>query len=212
MKGVTPVMLVLLLFLLVAPGVSATTWKVPENFPTIGEAIAGASDGDVIIVWPSPSPDGDYDEQNLDLGVKELVIKSRLGAGRTIIDCTPEYGVPGRGFIIAGGQSRATIIEGFTIREAGAPAGENGAGFKLDNVSPQIRDCRVEDCVAPNDLDPPERYTRGGGLYAYGGAPLVKGCEFYHCEADGGGGMAFEYAIPEIVDNDIHGCVSYAMS
>ena len=202
MSRITRIFLVLCFLLFAVPGALATTYHVPIDFDTIGEAIAAAASGDTIHVWPSDSPDGDYDEYNLDLETKELTIQSEQGAGSTIIDC----GQNGRGFIIDGGQTRATMIKGFTISYARSPAGENGAGFYLYNVSPQIKECVITGCEAPNSTTK----TRGGGLYASGGEPLVQGCEFDECKADGGGGMAFDSGIPDLIENEVHDCEAWA--
>lgn len=68
------------LMLVAAPAAAAgTTIRVPEDYPTISEAIEAASDGDEILVGP-----GTYDEWADDIG-KELTLRSSHGPGVTTL-------------------------------------------------------------------------------------------------------------------------------
>ena len=63
---------------------SSVAWTadyfVPDNFATIQAAINASSSGDTITVRP-----GTYNER-LDIGGRNIVLKSELGAAATIID------------------------------------------------------------------------------------------------------------------------------
>ncbi|MHC4615163.1 MAG: hypothetical protein ACYTAU_16500, partial [Planctomycetota bacterium] len=86
------------------------TIHVPGDQPSIGAAIAVAQRGDRIIV-----ADGVYtgpDNRDMSFSGKDIVVRSANGPDNCIIDCQFQ----GRAFELLDGETRAAVIEGFTIR------------------------------------------------------------------------------------------------
>ncbi len=166
--------------------VAADTLSVPADFPTIQAAVNAAVTGDTVVVadgtWAGP---GNRDVHLL--GV-DIVIRSENGPERCIIDCEGTTEQPYRGFLIQSGESRATEIQGFTIRRGATLPGAiddqfNGGGIRILGSSPTIRNCVFEDNLSG---------CWGGALYAaHGGAPLVTGCIFRNNYSDDDGGGIF---------------------
>ena len=94
--------------------VHAATLRVPTlEYPHIAGAIEAAASGDTVVVAA-----GTYsgpNNRNLGFESKELVVRSEAGPEVTIIDVQGSAANPGRGFLIDGGQTEATVVEGFSI-------------------------------------------------------------------------------------------------
>jgi hypothetical protein len=130
---------------------------VPSQFPSIQAAIDNARTGSTIIVSP-----GTYNE-NLDLGGRDLVLRSSHGAAVTTIDGR----ALGPVITVGPGQGNQTIIEGFTLTDgAGLFVGSEmrGGGICCNAASPTIR----------NNVLLDNRAGFGGGLYCRDGSPLVE--------------------------------------
>ena len=154
-----------------APALAAVTHHVcPDgsgDFPTIQAAIDSSASGDTIELCDGTfTSAGNWD---VNLGSKELVIRSEHGYGSTTVSCgtwiAPE---PHRGFIIEGGQSAATVLEGITI-EGCSYQGDGGA-IRCIGASPTIRSVRIRNNSAT--------VCRGLGIFIESGAPLIEGCVF----------------------------------
>ncbi len=100
--------LLALFCLLSASSVCATTWKVPDEVPTIAAGLDSAVAGDTVLVGP-----GTYAESHLTLR-GPIVLKSAMGPSTTRIipsRSSPSPGVPGiRAY---GGEINGFWIEGF---------------------------------------------------------------------------------------------------
>ncbi len=105
----------------------AATINVPSDFATVQTALDNAADGDTVLVAA-----GFYSE-NLILPDGVDVILKGSGAASTTIDGSAAGSV----ITISGGQSRATVVEGFTIQNGSASDG-GGIMITLDS-SPTIR-------------------------------------------------------------------------
>ncbi len=157
-----PTRLILVVGLL-GPWASAqSTLLVPEQYASIPSAVQAASDGDTISVAP-----GTYAGTIQFLG-KRVLLQSRAGHSVTALT-----GGGGRVLEFVAGETRDTIVDGFTIRDGGTRS--SGGGILIQNASPTIRNCHVRDNSA---------WLDAGGLYSTGGAPLIQNCVFSNNTVD----------------------------
>ncbi len=174
--------------ILVAACVAATTAgtaaviHVPDDYPTIQEAVDVAAEGDTVLVGPGVH--GGSGNRNIDFGGVNMVLRSEEGPEATTIDC----GGFGRGFHFHSGESLSSVIEGFRIAHGSALYGgglwceagsavtirdcifyensvsQGGGGIKCEGGSTIILDeVILEDNTA----------LRGGGIIATGGSVLM---------------------------------------
>ena len=100
--------------LILPPPASSATIRVPADEPSIQAGIDAANQGDLVLVAP-----GLYTgvgNRDVRLYGKAIVVQSEGGAGSTIVDCE---GV-GNGFIFRDHETAATVLDGFTVQNAGA--------------------------------------------------------------------------------------------
>jgi hypothetical protein len=158
------------------------------DFTTIQAALNAAANGDTIEVWP-----GVYTENNLRFPkttpATDLVLRGRDGPAATIIDgggdpAPDTFQTSDRVFLIDGGQTTATVIEGFTIRhgvrDAGASANNFGAGVYILNSSPTIRG---------NWLHSNYTSSGGGGICGEGFYGIIEQNRIYRNRAHYGSGI-----------------------
>lgn len=170
---------------LAAAPAAAATIDVPADQPTIAAAVAAAAEGDVIRVAA-----GTYFENGIAFGNKDLVLQGVSGAAVTIID----GGQANRVFNLTGALTRATVIEGFTIRN-GRPASGGGGALRILNGSPTVRNNVIEDNFTPAG--------GGAGIQVRDGAdPLIEGNTIRDNTTNlRGGGIEIEGATAEVRDN-----------
>jgi hypothetical protein len=184
------------------PNVTPATLHVSsEGYPTIRAALIEARDGETVIVH-----DGVYagpDNTNLDFGGKAVTVRSENGAEYTIIDCAGQA----RGIFFSRGESRAAVLQGFTI--ANGYSSEFGGGIWCTNgSSPTIRDCVIMGGLAMRGggiacsyasspwimnclIRDNHAYITGGGVYcANGSSPLLLNTTFTRNSASYGGALA----------------------
>ena len=207
----------------VASATQATIINVPGDAPSIQGAIDAASAGDTVLVAA-----GTYtgtDNKNLDFGGKDLVLAGKDGAASTVIDCQ----MNGTGLHLKSGETRASLVTGFTITGGtGGPFGKGtstgGGGVLLESASPTIRECIIENnLVSPEgagggifmDLESSPLIDRciirdnngvevGGGLLAIRGSePTIRDCQINNNRAVAGGGIALFSSGPGA---EISGC------
>jgi hypothetical protein len=155
------------LLLLPSVQVSARVLPVPSEYGTIQEGLDAASPGDTVLVAP-----GTYTgpgNRNLDFRGKDLVLVSEAGAEATVIDV--QGNAPRRGFQFHSRETRAAVVDGFTIRGGwGDIPGESGAGILIESSSPTIRNCIIKENAI-------EELSGGAGIYSDGNsAPLIYRC------------------------------------
>ncbi len=140
--------------------------NVPEDQPTIQAGIDIARDGDTVLV-----ADGIYEGKgnvNVDFRGKRITVRSIGGAENTIIDCGEVQDT--RGFMFNSGETNATILDGFTIKNG---VHKEGAGIFIYNASPTIRNCIITD----NKSGDSANYSgRGGGIYCLNSDAFIEGC------------------------------------
>ncbi|MFO0826747.1 MAG: right-handed parallel beta-helix repeat-containing protein [Phycisphaerales bacterium] len=169
-----------------AVGASANVILVPSQQPTLKAAITAANSGDEIIV-----ADGTYtgsDNRGLDFQGKNLFLHSANGASACTIDCQGAE----RAFNFQSGETAASVIEGFTIRNGKGVSGQaRGGAISIHGqtlmTSPTIRHCNFESNTAPI----------GGAISVFltSGA-VITDCSFTSNSAtsNGGGGIQIEGA------------------
>lgn len=170
--------------LLLAAGDGRTaTLHVPADFATIQDAVTAAVPDDTVLVAP-----GTYvgtGNRDIDFLGKAIVLRSSGGAAVTVIDCEGAPATPHRGFYLHSGETPATQIVGFTVRNgyaAGGGIAQRGGGVYLQNASPTIGECVFEDNTAQGD---------GGALHCRSQtSPFIRGCRFSGNHAGSGGAVA----------------------
>ena len=166
----------------------ARTIGVPSDHSTLQAGIDAASVGDTVLVAP-----GTYTglgNKNLDFGGTDLVLLSEAGAEATVIDCEGE----GRGLLFQSGETRAAVLDGFTITHGGpgAPWPAHGGGIACYQASPTITHC----IVSKNNH--PGWFGGGGGMTVMESSALVTHCTIIGNEYEGspgsGGGVSILYS------------------
>jgi parallel beta-helix repeat protein len=183
--------------LLVCGVTTAATINVPADYTTIQAAVDAASNGDEILVAPGTyTSTGD---QVVDMLGKAITLRASGTPEETIIDGEGARRVLRCG----GGETPATIIEGFTIT-GGSTA--SGGGIYCSNASPTLTDCVIENntasqvgggiwcvnnnstisgCTISNNIGA----NIAGGIYCYTSSPTLTDCTISdNASLDGGGG------------------------
>lgn len=176
-------------------GADGAVLHVPGDHPTIQAAIDASSPGDTVLV-----ADGIYQgagNRDLRFGGKAITVRSSNGPAACVIDCEGTPTVPFRGFIFDGAETRASVLQGFTVTRGatlpGAVADQfNGGGILIQSSSPTIRDCHFVANAAG---------CWGGAVYvgdfSHVGSqpanPLIENCIFEANAADDEGGGFFTW-------------------
>ncbi len=166
----------------IAQDCSASEILVPEDHPTIQAAIDASRNGDRVCVGPGTwAP--------IRLNGKAIQVIGREGIDATIIDADGS-----RPLTFADDETRATVVEGFTLIHGDST---HGGGADLFDASPTLRNLRITQCSA----------TFGGGISSRGGDPLIENVQIEGNQAGtrGGGvhvdGGSAEFTNVWIVDN-----------
>ncbi|MCC7140537.1 MAG: hypothetical protein IT349_00415 [Candidatus Eisenbacteria bacterium] len=194
------------LFLFPSADAGGATRRVPADHSTIQAAIDAAAAADTVLVAAGTySGEGNRD---LNFNGRDLVLISESGAAATIIDVQGNAEAPHRGMTFKTAESRAAIVEGFTILNGFmsiAPSRPrrgfaddahdlSAGGILIQNSSPTIRDVWVFQCQSD--------YSGGGIEIELGAKPLlervvIKGC----VSSQLGGGLSVErQAQPTLID------------
>ena len=151
------------------PAFGGDTYYVPDDFPTIQDAIDATFGGDTIIVRA-----GTYTgegNKNITIDGKVISVESESGPENTIIDCEGAE----RGFYLKSLGS-FTKLDGFKIINGSA---SNGAGIFCDFSSPSITNCIISGNTAS---------SKGGGIYCSSSSPSITNCTFSGNTASSNGG------------------------
>jgi len=186
-----------LILVLVNPVNGGETLHVPQAFLTIQAAIDAAESGDTIVV-----ADGVYtgpQNRDLNLGGKNVLIRSENGASACTIDCQGTYEEPYRAFIFENGESPAAALDGFTITGGSTLQGAildefNGGAILIRDSSPTIRNCVFTGNTAG---------CWGGAVYSgFSGSPMIENCIFdgNYAGDDGGGFFCWAGSSPTILN------------
>jgi len=174
---------------------------VPQDSPSIQEAIIAVNPGGQVIVSP-----GIYNETIRPFG-KPVHILSTDGPSATIIDAT---GLGGSVARFSNGETTQTILEGFTLT-GGTGSSVNiggstviiGGGVYVANSSPRIVDCVIIGNTA----------TFGGGIFCNSASPIVENSVIADNSANpssGGGAFNFANSAPQYIDSVFSGNIATA--
>ncbi|MBP27147.1 MAG: hypothetical protein CMJ63_02860 [Planctomycetaceae bacterium] len=160
---------------------------VPDEFPTIQDAIASASDGDVILVSPGTytATDLDFDLEVINTSGLSIELRSSEGPESTIIDGQKLRPV----IVCTQNETAETIINGFTITGGASPGW--GGGIFCRSSSPTFTNCIITDNTSAE---------RGGGVYLHRADPTFNECTWTENESDTGGGLYSSISSPVLTD------------
>lgn len=181
--------------------------SIARPYDTLQKAINEAGFADNVLV----SPGLYFEVDTLDLsssdgdGMKSLTIQSTNGPVATVVDFSAAAGLGEPGILVQQGETAATLLEGFTLRNgnAGLAGGDDGGGLRVVAGSPTLRNCvfrdntgyqggavRIdnsnslfEDCSFFDNL----AVHQGGGVYTQNGKPTFRRCHFEGNGANYGG-------------------------
>lgn len=117
-----------------------TTIHVPADQPTIQSGIDAAINGDTVLVAP-----GTYSE-GIDFKGKAITVTSSGGAAQTILDARQFY----VGVLFHDGETQASVLNGFTIQNAGenlwpnSPLAPYMDGIQIISSNPTITKRRLQ--------------------------------------------------------------------
>lgn len=196
-----------------------TTRLVPAQYATIQAAITAAAPGDTVLVAPGTySGTGNKD---LDFGGKALTLRSQDGPAT----CTINAGGTGRCFLFGSGETRASVVDGFTLTGgsgSGANSANGGGAVICIESSPLLRNCVITGNTSSGGGGGVSLFRRshatlvnctirgntasgasgaGGGLRAsLGSMPTLVNCVIAGNTAGSGGGIeCFQTARPTLI-------------
>jgi len=168
--------------------IEAATIHVPQDVPSIQQAINSAANGDTVLVAPGTYP------ENINFTGKAITVISEQGSEVTIID--------GRslGSVVSfiSGEGRPAILDGFTLRNGKSSL--RGGGIRIESSSPTIRN---------NVIRRNGACAGGNGISIRFGSPLIQDnliAENFavNCNVGTGGGKVFRLnSAADIVNNII---------
>lgn len=186
MRPLTTLVPLIALHLAAGTPSSPAAIRVPRHHDTLQGAINAASPGDTVLAGPGTySGEGNVD---LDFGGKDIVLLAPAGPESTVIECE----LAARGLIFQSGETRAAVVEGFTIAHG---SGTPGGAIRCVASSPTIRNVILLENRALGWDE-----VRGGGLECRGAAPLLDDVTFAWNVSYSGGGMASWESSPELRD------------
>ncbi len=172
--------------------------RVPQDEATIQAAIDAAQTGDRVLVDP-----GIYPEQ-IDFLGKNIVVESTAGAAQTVID---GQGVLGYVVSLAGAQTVAAVLRGFTVTggygEIGSLSAGPGGGILVDQGGATIEASVIEaniggqggailvvdgDLVLRDSVLSDNAAVFGGAIATEGGTLTVERSEFIANRSSSSGG------------------------
>ncbi len=165
---------------------SALTIYVPDDYKSIQKAIVAASKNYAVIVAA-----GTYNE-NIDFLGKSIVLKSKKGPTKTIIEGAGY--APVVSFINL--EKSESVIDGFTITNRSSYKDTSGAGGILcQNSSPTIKNC-----IISRNLN----LKSGGGVSLYNSSAVIKNSAICENSALGdGGGIHIQFSSVKILNSTI---------
>jgi predicted outer membrane repeat protein len=174
-------LLCLIFILIISVVAQGDTIYVPDDYPTIQEAIDASENGDSVVVRV-----GTYAE-NINFLGKAIRVMGEQGADKTFIGGT----LAGSVVTFANGEGTSSILEGFTLTNGDA---SYGGGIYCQGSSPTIRNNTITGNSA----------LGGGGIACfYGSSPKITVNTITKNSALHGGGIYCNDASPITFDNAI---------
>ena len=164
MKIIACIVSVLVLGTSVSADIIHVSFDGSEEFTSIQAAIDSSSDGDEIWVKAGLYTDA-HDGFIVNTKGKAITLKSIDGDGAAVIDGGGQW----RGCSFTSGETNATVLDGFTIRDCNAIGNAvNGGAIWCHGGSPSILNCIITGNVATG---------YGAGICCYeNSAPIISGC------------------------------------
>jgi parallel beta-helix repeat protein len=201
------------LFLVTSTLWAQNTIRVPQDRPTIQDALNIANDGDTVVVAP-----GTYFE-NLFFWAPAITVKSAAGPDTTIIHGDGQQ--PAAAFQV--GQGPATVLSGFTIRNGGMSGGifvSFASPTITNNIITNNSTCGIflrfssavvkNNTISNNPTPCPAPFGGAGITIDGNGSPLITGNSISNngdlTFGDGGGigvGSFFGIASPVVTNNTL---------
>jgi len=179
---------------------------VPDQYPTIQEAIDAAEDGDEIVV------DLGVYRERIDFKGKNITVRSTDPDDPDVVDQTIIDGGGGTVVSFRSGEGEGAVLSGLTVSRGSGivisgesspvisknviedNTAEYGGGIAVFDSSPTI----VDNLIIGNSG------FLGGGIFIEASSPLVKGNEISRNRAEMGSGMVIiSNSAPEVLDNKI---------
>jgi predicted outer membrane repeat protein len=175
--------------------VAADVFFVPEDLPTISEAIEAASDGDIIQVGPGVF------RENLSISGKRISIRGEMYLGPTIIDGSAPSNDCGSCVLVTGGSE--LVLDSLVLRNGtGCPVYgiRRGGGLYSEFATVELVNITIEDCSVL--LDPFGSDSWGGAVCNYFGSLNLSRCTFRNNVSEGSGGAIWSSEGPlSIIDS-----------
>jgi uncharacterized membrane protein len=150
--------------------------RVPDDYPTIQQAIDVASDCDTVLV--APGIHFGTGNKNIDFLGKAIVVRSECGPESTTIHCQEQ----GRAFYFHNSETAVSRLEGFSI--INAEVEDRGAAILCVGSSPTIINCSVSDCEVTG------KSGGGGGICCdSSSSPTITNCTLAGNAASEGSGI-----------------------
>jgi hypothetical protein len=159
------------------------TIHVPEDIPTIQDAIDHVLEGGTVIV-----ADGTYrgpGNRDIDFLGKAITVRSENGPEKCIVDCDGKIYEPHRGFHFHNGENANSVLSGFTIINGYGPKAffYRGSGFCGGAVLCNAASPTISDCVLVGNFA-----YYGGAIYAHQSSSSLARCVFSGNTAEFSGG------------------------
>lgn len=186
---------------------------VPDDYPTIQDAIDAAATGDTVLVragiW----------QENIDFSGKAITVKSLFGPDQTVLNGMKSGSV----VTFSGAEGPGSILEGFQISNGlgyyvSSFYGHSGGGILCLGSSPTIRDNIISlnaarkgggICCLDESAPAISRNTiiensanHGGGIYCRNSSPTIIGNTVSNNEADQGGGICSQKSSTPLIANN----------
>jgi hypothetical protein len=173
--------------------IPAPTFSFPAGSITNLQQAINVATGQYDIVMVAPGNYGGTGNRDIDFLGRKIMLVSSGGASNTVVDAqTTPYSYR-RGFIFQNGETRASVLRGFTIRNADSfNVGLPGGAVACDNASPTISGCVITRSSA----------YYGSGMAFFGGSQArVTDCQVIsNFNAYAGTGVSVADSSPEFLN------------